>query len=171
MKIGPVRDESTQNANKIFVALPNELRLVRGRANLPCRNFFLRRMATYHRLASTPLTFELPRALVDHIQVCRGRLGLKSVSEVVRHALAAFDFAGFRAPPREQLQISVRLSADQKLRLFRGARLKKVSAGELLRAALEAVHPDGRRAPKPAARRHGRNGRNGRKPAAGKKRR
>ncbi len=96
-------------------------------------------MASNHTLASTPLTFELPRALVDRIHLCRGHLGLKSVSEVVRHALATFDLSGFRAPPREQLQISVRLSSAQKQRLFRGARQKKVSAGELLRAALEAV--------------------------------
>jgi len=113
-------------------------------------------MASNHSLASTPLTFELPRALVDRIHVCRGRLGLKSVSEVVRHALETFDVAGFRAPPREQMQISVRLSSAQKQRLFRGARQKKVSAGELLRAALEAVAARSRRDHAPAARGSGR---------------
>ena len=98
-------------------------------------------MASNSTLASTPLTFELPRSLVDHIHSCRGQPGLKSVSDVVRYALSRFDFAAFQAPPREQLQISVRLSPVQKRALFQHARRKKVSAGELLRAALESLAP------------------------------
>jgi hypothetical protein len=96
-------------------------------------------MANNHTLAPAPLTFELPRALVDQIHSCRGRLGLKSASAVVRRALASFNFAAFRAPRREQCQISVRLSPAQKQALFRYARLKNVSAGVLLRSALEAL--------------------------------
>jgi hypothetical protein len=96
-------------------------------------------MASHHLLASTPLTFELPSSLVDWIHSCRGRLGLKSASEVVRHALARFDYAAFQPAPRDQCQISVRLGPDQKRLLFRSARQKKVSAGELLRAALETL--------------------------------
>ena len=98
-------------------------------------------MANNHTLTPAPLTFELPRALVDQIHSCRGRLGLKSASEVVRRALAGFNFAAFRAPHREQCQISVRLSPAQKQTLFRYARLKNVSAGVLLRSALEALSP------------------------------
>ena len=98
-------------------------------------------MANNHTLAPAPLTFELPRALVDRIHSCRGRLGLKSASAVVRRALAGFNFAGFRAPRREQCQISVRLSPAQKQTLFYYARLKKVSAGVLLRSALETLSP------------------------------
>jgi Arc/MetJ-type ribon-helix-helix transcriptional regulator len=64
---------------------------------------------------------------------------LKSASEVVRHALARFDYAAFQPPPRDQCQISVRLAPDQKRLLFRSARQKRVSAGELLRAALETL--------------------------------
>jgi Arc/MetJ-type ribon-helix-helix transcriptional regulator len=96
-------------------------------------------MASNRLLASTPLTFELPSSLVDRIHECRGRLGLKSASDVVRSALAGFDFEGFQAPPREQSQISVRLAPAQKKILLKTARQKKVSAGELLRAALEAL--------------------------------
>ena len=96
-------------------------------------------MASHRLLASTPLTFELPSALVDQIHSCRGRLGLKSASDVVRRAISGFDFAGFQAPAREQCQISVRLTPDQKRTLFKAARQKKVSAGELLRAAVEAL--------------------------------
>jgi len=96
-------------------------------------------MSSHRLLASTPLTFELPGSLVSQIHDCRGRLGLKSASDVVRHAITGFDFAGFQAPARDQCQISVRLAPDQKRTLFKTARLKKVSAGELLRAAIEAL--------------------------------
>ena len=96
-------------------------------------------MASHHLLASTPLTFELPSLLVDQIHACRRRLGLKSASEVVRHALARFYYKAFQPPPRDQCQISVRLAPDQKRLLFWSARQKKVSAGELLRAALESL--------------------------------
>ena len=96
-------------------------------------------MATHRLLASTPLTFELPGSLVDQIHDCQARLGLKSASDVVRRAISGFDFAGFEAPAREQCQISVRLAADQKRALVKAARQKKVSAGELLRAAVEAL--------------------------------
>jgi hypothetical protein len=85
------------------------------------------------------LTFELPSSLVDQIHDCRGRLGLKSASDVVRRAITGFDFEGFQAPVRDQCQISVRLAPDQKRTLFKTARQKKVSAGELLRAAIEAL--------------------------------
>jgi hypothetical protein len=98
-------------------------------------------MANTHTLAPTPLTFELPRSLVDRIHSCRGRLGLKSVSAVVRCALEGFNFAAFRTPRREQCQISVRLSSAQKQMLSHYARRKNVSAGVLLRSALEALAP------------------------------
>jgi Arc/MetJ-type ribon-helix-helix transcriptional regulator len=96
------------------------------------------------------LTFELPGSLVDRIHDCRGRLGLKSASDVVRRAISGFDFDRFQAPPHEQCQISVRLAPDQKRTLFKAARQKKVSAGELLRAAIEALS-----ATAPAAGRNG----------------
>lgn len=110
-------------------------------------------MASTPTLASTPLTFELPRTLVEQIHLCRGRHGLKSVSDVVRRALERFNFATFQAPRREQFQISVRLSPAQKRILFQNARRQRVSVGELLRAALQAFAraPAGRGA-RPAGR-------------------
>ncbi|HUJ42202.1 MAG TPA: CopG family transcriptional regulator [Opitutaceae bacterium] len=96
-------------------------------------------MATDHPLAPTPLTFELPRSLVERIHSCRTRLGLKSASAVVRRALECFDFSAFTAPRREQCQVSVRLSPAQKRLLFHHARRQRVSAGVLLRTALEAL--------------------------------
>ena len=139
------------------------------------------RMASNRLLASTPLTFELPSSLVDRIHECRGRLGLKSSSDVVRRALAGFDFAGFQAPANEQCQISVRLAPDQKRTLFKTARQKKVSAGELLRAALEALvdvaaapgrNSDAKNGPRPASVKTGKGPVTkaaGKKPAAKKK--
>jgi hypothetical protein len=64
---------------------------------------------------------------------------------VVRRALQDFDFAAFKTPRREQCQISVRLPPARKRTLFQCARQKKVSAGELLRTALEAFSPRSRR--------------------------
>jgi hypothetical protein len=95
-------------------------------------------------------------------------LGLKSASDVVRCALAGFDYAGFQTPAREQCQISVRLAPDQKRMLFKTARQKKVSAGELLRAALEAFSA----AASPKAGLRATSGKDGQRPvekAAGKK--
>jgi hypothetical protein len=131
-------------------------------------------MASNRLLASTPLTFELPSSLVDRIHECRGRLGLKSASDVVRRALAGFDFAGFQAPANEQCQISVRLAPDQKRTLLKAARQKKVSAGELLRAALEALAGGAAVSERKGAAKAGRpaSGKTGSKPlakAAGKK--
>ena len=44
------------------------------------------------RTASAPLTFDLPISLLDQIEICRRRNGLKTASEVVRLALEEFDF-------------------------------------------------------------------------------
>ena len=126
-------------------------------------------MASQPILGSTPLTFELPRALVDRIQSCRNGLGLKSVSDVIRRALDDFDFAAFDPVPREQCQISVRLSPASKRVLFRHARRKKVSAGVLLRSALEALLPAPSRA-KQAAPAGKTAGKKARKQSAGKRR-
>ncbi len=98
-------------------------------------------MASPRTTVTTPLTFELPRTLVVQIQSWRGRYGLKSASDVVRRALDEFDFKAFEAPDRDQCQISVRLPPARKRSLFHCARQHKVSAGELLRAALEAFSP------------------------------
>jgi len=98
-------------------------------------------MASPRSSVTTPLTFELPRALVEQIQSWRGRFGLKSASDVVRRALDEFDFEAFQAPNRDQCQISVRLPPARKRSLFTSARRHKVSAGELLRAALESFSP------------------------------
>lgn len=85
---------------------------------------------------NTPLTFDLPHTLIAKIEACRRALALRSTSEVVREALAGFDFNRFSAPQKDHRQISVRLPLEVKDKLTRYSRKKKVSVGELLRVAI-----------------------------------
>ena len=89
--------------------------------------------------APAPLTFDLPVPLIAKIEAHRKRLGLGSTSEVVRHAIGAFDFGAYQAAPARHRQISVRLSAKVKATLVKASRKKQVSVGELLRVALDAL--------------------------------
>jgi Arc/MetJ-type ribon-helix-helix transcriptional regulator len=86
---------------------------------------------------SSPLTFDLKAGLLSKIENARQRLGAKSNSEVVRHALSVIDLSKLQLPAQEHRQISVRLPVKQKAALLKLAKQKKVSAGELLRAALD----------------------------------
>ena len=97
--------------------------------------------------APAPITFDLPVALIAKIEAHRRRLGLGSTSEVVRLAIGAFDFERFQASPNEHRQISVRLTARVKSTLVKAARQKRVSVGELLRVALDALPAGKAKAP------------------------
>jgi Arc/MetJ-type ribon-helix-helix transcriptional regulator len=88
---------------------------------------------------ASPLTFDLPVSLIDKITAAQSKLGLASTSEVVRLALAKFNFDRFESAREEHRQISVRLPADMKTLLSRQSRKKKVSVGELLRASLDEL--------------------------------
>ena len=86
---------------------------------------------------SAPLTFDLPESLIARIETCRRGHGFKTASEVVRTALAGYDFESC-APARDpHRQISVRITPDQRAMLRRYSRQKDASVGELLRLALE----------------------------------
>jgi len=91
--------------------------------------------------APSPLTFDLPVSLLNKIETQRKKLGLASTSEVVRHALGEFNLSKFEANTEERRQISVRLPASDKATLVKAAKKQKVSLGEILRAAVEAL-PD-----------------------------
>jgi Arc/MetJ-type ribon-helix-helix transcriptional regulator len=96
-------------------------------------------MAKSTRKPSAPLTFDLPESLIARIETCRKGHGFASASEVVRTAIAGYDFES-SAPSRDpHRQISVRISADQRATLRRYAKKKNASVGELLRLALEAM--------------------------------
>jgi Arc/MetJ-type ribon-helix-helix transcriptional regulator len=89
--------------------------------------------------APSPLTFDLPVSLLNKIETQRKKLGLASTSEVVRYALGEFNLSKFEAGTEERRQISVRLAALDKASLVKVAKKQKVSLGEILRAALEAL--------------------------------
>lgn len=105
-------------------------------------------MADLIKGKSAPLTFDLKDTLLQQIDVCQRKIGIKSRSEMIRLAVENFDFVGFVPKRAEHKQISVRLPMARKRELLKLARQKKVSLGELLRAALESLsrsHVGGRR--------------------------
>ena len=96
-------------------------------------------MAKKKKPAANPVTFELPLSLINKIEAIKVKRALKSVSEVIRISLESFDYGRFEVDRPEHRQISVRLPGDLKKTLQRQARLKRTSAGEILRAAVESL--------------------------------
>ena len=88
---------------------------------------------------SAPVTFDLPLGLIAKIKASRKARGLKTASEVVRLAIAQFDFEACTPDHEPHRQISVRVAAAQRAMLKRYARSKDTSVGELLRLALEGL--------------------------------
>ena len=99
-------------------------------------------MPTKPTTAAAPLTFDLPVELIGKIEAHRRKEKLGSTSEVVRHAIREFDFGGYVVAANEHRQVSVRLTPRVKNFLVRTAKRKRVSVGELLRAAIEALPAD-----------------------------
>lgn len=109
-------------------------------------------MAKKSSRPASPLTFDLPISLIDKIAATQKKMGLDSTSEVVRLAIAKFNFDRFETNAEEHRQISVRLPADMKTLLSKTSKKKKVSVGELLRVALDELSKAKVvKAPKPAA--------------------
>ena len=100
-------------------------------------------MAKSSRNPSAPLTFDLPESLIARIETCRKGHGFTSASEVVRTAIAGYDFENAEPSRDPHRQISVRITADQRSTLKRYAKKKNASVGELLRLALEAMPTKG----------------------------
>lgn len=96
-------------------------------------------MAKKNPPVANPVTFELPLSLVEKIEATLSSNGARSVSEVIRVALEEFDYSQFQADRAEYRQISVRLPQGIKKTLQRQAKLRRVSAGEILRAAVDAL--------------------------------
>lgn len=96
-------------------------------------------MAKKNTNAPSPLTFDLPVSLIGKLEAQQKRLALGSASEVVRLAIGQFDYDGFESTAEDHRQISVRLPADQKAKLTKLAKKKKVSVGELLRVAIDSL--------------------------------
>lgn len=96
-------------------------------------------MATKNSNAPSPLTFDLPVSLIGKLGTQQKRLGLNSASEVVRLAIGEYDYDRYESSSEEHRQISVRLPLEQKNKLTKVSRKKKVSVGELLRVAIDAL--------------------------------
>lgn len=96
-------------------------------------------MAKSSRKPSAPLTFDLPESLIARIEACRRSHGFKTASEVVRTAIAGYDFEACKPTRDPHRQISVRITANQRAMLKRYSRQKDASVGELLRFAVEAL--------------------------------
>lgn len=95
-------------------------------------------MAAKKGAESSPLTFDLKADLIAVLDKYQKQLGV-SKSEIIRFAISGFDYAGFAPAVEDHRQISVRLPLTQKTDLVKLAKSKKVSIGELLRAALEKL--------------------------------
>ena len=96
-------------------------------------------MAKSSRKPSAPLTFDLPESLIARIETCRKGHGFATASEVVRTAIAGYDFESSEPSRDPHRQISVRITADQRAILKRYSKKKNASVGEPLRLALEAM--------------------------------
>jgi hypothetical protein len=100
-------------------------------------------MAKTSRKPSAPLTFDLPESLIGRIETIRRGHGFGTASEVVRTAIAGYDFDTCEPSRDPHRQISVRITPDQRAMLKRYSRQKDASVGELLRLALEAMPEKG----------------------------
>jgi len=65
----------------------------------------------------------------------------KSVSDLIRTALAQYDFSNVVVMHPAQLQISVRLPVEVRRNLKKISRARHTSIGQLVRAAVEAYLP------------------------------
>ena len=102
-------------------------------------------MAKSSRKPSAPLTFDLPESLIARIETVRKGHAFTTASEVVRTAIAGYDFESCEPSRDRHRQISVRITPDQRSMLKRYARQKDASVGELLRLALEPMPPRGKK--------------------------
>ena len=88
------------------------------------------------QVATSPLTFDLHQDLLIKLQQLQRQNGARSISEVVREALAVFNPGRLSAKSKKHRQISVRLPNELRSHLTQLSRKYKLSAGEILREAL-----------------------------------
>jgi Arc/MetJ-type ribon-helix-helix transcriptional regulator len=88
-----------------------------------------------------PFPIQLEVEFLDRISEPVREGKARSVSDIIRTALARYDFANVIVLRPAQVQISVRLPAMFRQNLRRIARAKHASVGQLVRAAVEAYLP------------------------------
>lgn len=89
--------------------------------------------------SGSPLTFDLSDTRLRQLQQLQTSSNASSLSTLVRMALEAFNFRGYRPVAIPRRQISIRLPHALKNDLSRIAKTKGVSIGELIRISLEAM--------------------------------
>lgn len=100
---------------------------------------FLTHMSKASDRESSPLTFDLKDDLLAKLESLQSSHAGVTKSEIIRHAIAVFDYSKFAPEAQGHRQISVRLPGKQKAALLKLSRQKAVSVGELLRVALESL--------------------------------
>lgn len=84
-----------------------------------------------------PLTFEVDGPLLESLRSEQKRRGIRSISDFVREAIDGFDHNSYTPERVDHRQISVRIADSARRKLMRTAKARKVSVGEVVRAALE----------------------------------
>lgn len=85
---------------------------------------------------SSPLTIELDVELIERLNAFKERTSSSSVSAIVRSALEEFNFEDYKASTPKRKQISVRMSKTLSDELKKAAKVKGVSAGEVVRESI-----------------------------------
>lgn len=88
---------------------------------------------------SSPLTFEVDERSFLALEDLVRRSGAKNLSQVIRAALASYEFARFERDVSRTRQLSVRLDEELREQLVRASSKHDASFGEILRAALGAL--------------------------------
>ncbi len=98
-------------------------------------------MTTEGKKSVGPFAFLLELEFLDRLgEVVRNQQA-KSVSAIIRTALAQYDFADVMFVRPAQVQVAVRLPLEIRRSLKKVARTKQTSIGQLVRAAVEAYLP------------------------------
>ncbi len=93
-------------------------------------------MAKHRAPATSPLTFEARADLLEDLRKRYSSRGIRTVTGLVILAVSRCDWKAYRPGAGQNKQISVRLPAEHRKMLEKISGEKKVSLGELLRAAL-----------------------------------
>lgn len=86
---------------------------------------------------NSPVTFEIEQQLLSKLKRFQQQTKTNSLSEIIRYALNSFKFESFKNTVTINKQISIRLPQSLKDELSKFSTKKKVSIGELLRAAIQ----------------------------------
>lgn len=88
---------------------------------------------------NSPITFEVEEGLLSKLKRLQEQTKTKSLSAVIRYAIGTYKFQAFKNTVIVNKQISIRLPQSLKDDLADYSTQKRVSIGELLRAAIDSL--------------------------------